>query len=278
MRVLVTNDDGVGSPGIVALAREVAGAGHDLVVAAPSADLSGSSAAIGGMHADESIDVEPVELPGLAGVPAFAVAAPPALIVIASRLGAFGPAPDLVASGINPGPNTGRAVLHSGTVGAALTAANLGVSGLAVSVDVGDPLRWGTAAVVAGAALEWLAGQPDETVLNLNVPDRVLDDVGGVPLGVGSPEDPYQVGSRRLEPGERLLIYSDGVSERRTPDGRFGLEGVQRALATAPSRSASSAAASLTAQVLAASPDDLRDDATVLMLAPGQPPMDQRLR
>ena len=105
-----------------------------------------------------------------------------------------------------------------------------------------------------------------------------LDDVDGLPLGVGSPEDAYQVGTRRLEPGERLLIYSDGVSERRTPDGRFGLEGVQRALVTAPSRSASSAAASITAHVLAASQGDLRDDATVLVLAPDQLPMDQRLR
>jgi 5'-nucleotidase len=180
MRVLVTNDDGVASPGIVALAREVLDAGHDVLVAAPATDLSGSGASIGGMHADESIDVEPVELPGLDGVPAFAVAAPPALVVIAARLGAFGPGPDLVASGINPGPNTGRSVLHSGTVGAALTAANLGVSGLAVSVDVGEPIRWRTAATLAGAALEWLARQEDGTVLNLNAPDRSLDDVRGV--------------------------------------------------------------------------------------------------
>ena len=105
-----------------------------------------------------------------------------------------------------------------------------------------------------------------------------LDDVGGLPLGVGNPEDSYQVGARRLEPGERLLIYSDGVSERRTPDGRFGLAAVQRALETAPSRSASSAAASITAHVLAASEGALRDDATVLVLAPDQQPMDQRLR
>ena len=105
-----------------------------------------------------------------------------------------------------------------------------------------------------------------------------LDDVGGLPLGVGSPENSYQVGSRRLEVGERLLIYSDGVSERRTPAGRFGLEGVQRALVIAPSRSASSAAASITAQVLAASQEELRDDATVLVLAPDELPMDKRLR
>ena len=48
---------------------------------------------------------------------------------MAGRLGAFGAAADLVVSGINPGNNTGRAMLHSGTVGAALTAANFGVLG-----------------------------------------------------------------------------------------------------------------------------------------------------
>ena len=56
--------------------------------------------------------------------------------MLAARLGGFGDPPELVVSGINPGRNTGRAVLHSGTVGAALTAANFGVSGLAVSIDV----------------------------------------------------------------------------------------------------------------------------------------------
>ncbi|MDP8988148.1 MAG: 5'/3'-nucleotidase SurE [Actinomycetota bacterium] len=218
MHVLVTNDDGIGSPGLTALARAVVDAGHDVLVAAPDNDLSGSSAAIGGMHADESIDVEPSDLPGLAGVPAFAVAAPPALIVIAARLGAFGPAPDLVVSGINPGPNTGRSVLHSGTVGAALTAANLGISGLAVSVDVGQPLRWRTAAVLAGAALEWLAGQPDGTVLNLNVPDRSLDEVRGLrwaPLA--------QFGTVRAalveSPGGNLQMELSGDDDAEGADG-----------------------------------------------------------
>jgi serine phosphatase RsbU (regulator of sigma subunit) len=103
-----------------------------------------------------------------------------------------------------------------------------------------------------------------------------LDDVGGLPLGVGSPDKPYQVGSRRLDAGERLLIYTDGVTERRTPDGLFGLAGIERALAAAPSGSASSAAATLTAHVLRATQDGLRDDATVLVLAPGQVPVDQR--
>jgi uncharacterized protein YndB with AHSA1/START domain len=64
---------------------------------------------------------------------AYGVDGPPGLSVLAARQGGFGDPPELVVSGINPGHNTGRAVLHSGTVGAALAAANFGVSGLAVS-------------------------------------------------------------------------------------------------------------------------------------------------
>ena len=136
MRILVTNDDGILAPGIAALAQAMVAAGHDVVVAAPLDDRSGSGAAIGAVHADGTIDVKPVELDGLDGVPSFMVTGPPALCVMAARLGGFGDPPDLVVSGINPGCNTGRAVLHSGTVGAALTGANFGCRGLAVSIDV----------------------------------------------------------------------------------------------------------------------------------------------
>ena len=66
---------------------------------------------------------------------AWAVNGPPGLCVMFARLGAFGPI-DLVVSGINPGANVGRAVYHSGTVGAALTARNGNVSGVAVSQAV----------------------------------------------------------------------------------------------------------------------------------------------
>lgn len=136
MKVLVTNDDGVGSRGLHALVRALVDAGYDVVAVAPNRDFSGSGAAIGHIHADDHIDAERIELPGLAGVPAYAVDGPPGLCVLAARLGGFGDPPDIVVSGINPGCNTGRAVLHSGTVGAALTAANFGVRGLAVSIDV----------------------------------------------------------------------------------------------------------------------------------------------
>jgi 5'-nucleotidase len=200
MKVLVTNDDGIESAGLHALARALVEAGYEPLVVAPDRDMSGSGAAIGQIHVDEHIDADKVELPGLPGVPAYAVDGPPGLCVLAARLGGFGDAPDVVVSGVNPGCNTGRAVLHSGTVGAALTAANFGGRGLAVSIDVGStrvqeqgtggrsggpvatasgPDHWETAAEAAAAAVAWLAAAPKGTVLNINVPDRAADDLAG---------------------------------------------------------------------------------------------------
>ena len=68
MKLLVTNDDGISSPGLHALVRALVQDGRDVVVAAPDRDMSGSQA-IGRIHLDEHIDARHVELPGLAGVP-----------------------------------------------------------------------------------------------------------------------------------------------------------------------------------------------------------------
>lgn len=155
MNVLVTNDDGVDSPGLHALARALVDDGHDVIVVAPDREMSGSGAALGQVHLDGGIDARRVDLPRLDGVRAYAVAGPPGLCVLAARLGGFGRPPDVVVSGINPGCNTGRAVLHSGTVGAALTAANFGCRALAVSIDVSMPPvseRGGGSARPAGGA------------------------------------------------------------------------------------------------------------------------------
>lgn len=205
MTVLVTNDDGIDSPGLHALARAVAEAGHELTVVAPDADMSGTGAALGAVHLDEHIDARRVELPGLEGVPCFAVVGTPGLCVMVARLGGFGEPPDRVVSGVNPGCNTGRAVLHSGTVGAVLTAANFGGRGIAVSLDVssgrlperegsmgsdasgGDgtgaadaPAQWATAATVAAGALDWLDEAGAGAVLNVNVPNVPLDQLAGM--------------------------------------------------------------------------------------------------
>jgi 5'-nucleotidase len=171
MRVLVTNDDGIESPGLGALATAIQADGHDVVVVAPADDRSGASASLGRIVPSHRIRVRPVSMPtGDGRIEACTLDAPPALIAMAGVLGAFGDPPDVVASGVNLGPNTGHSILHSGTVGAALTAQNFGASGLAVSVAEGPRWWTETAGQIAVDVLRWLADAPRSTALNLNVP------------------------------------------------------------------------------------------------------------
>jgi len=192
MRVLVTNDDGFDAPGLTVLARAFAEAGHEVIVVAPLEEASGAGAGVGPLHVmGGGIQVETVALPGLEGIRSLGADALPALIVITACLGAFGPPPDLVAAGINPGRNVGRAVLHSGTVGAALTAVQFGLKGLATSIQTGSVpsacesadgahTHYDTAAAIAVALAAHLEAAPARTVLNLNVPNLPLDRVLGV--------------------------------------------------------------------------------------------------
>ena len=177
MRVLVTNDDGIDAPGIHAVATALAGAGYQVVVIAPAHDCSGYGAALGPLHVTGKIDFERETLDGL---DAYRVDGPPALCVFAACLGGFGDRPELIVSGINAGANTGRAILHSGTVGAALTGLNFAVPGLAVSQVVGDPQHWDAAAAVAVEVADRLASVPVGVVVNLNVPNLGLEEIAGV--------------------------------------------------------------------------------------------------
>jgi 5'-nucleotidase len=180
MRLLVTNDDGIESEGLHVLAAALRDAGHEPVVIAPNTDWSGASSALGRLNPDEYIELKQVELPDRADIEAYAVNGPPALTVLTGQLGAFDVTFDAVVSGINAGSNTGRAVLHSGTVGAVLTGQNFGLSGLAVSVQSGDRWYWDTAASLACDVLELLREAPPRSALNLNAPARPLAEVRGV--------------------------------------------------------------------------------------------------
>lgn len=182
MRVLVTNDDGVEAPGLHALAGALHAAGHEVLVVAPSGERSGSGAAIGRLHRGGPLACTEVHWAELPQIPVHAVDTTPAATVYAGLLGAFGPPPDAVASGVNPGANYGHLVLHSGTVGAALTAAAIGVPAIAMSLAWGAELHWHTAARFAAHALEWVAAASDHgpLVANVNVPNLTLTDVRGV--------------------------------------------------------------------------------------------------
>ncbi len=176
-RILVTNDDGIASPGLRLLARELARR-HDVVVVAPDVDRSGSGTGIGRFDPDEGVALAPADLDG---IEAYRIAGPPGLAVLAGALGAFGRQPDLVVSGINAGMNTGHSVIHSGTVGGALTARTLGSRGLAVSLAASDPWHWETAVAVASDIVDWMLARPAGAhVLNVNVPARALADLAGV--------------------------------------------------------------------------------------------------
>ncbi len=187
MRILITNDDGVFAPGIAELARGLHAAfgdEHDLMVVAPLTDHSGASAAVGPVYERESIPYEHVDIPGLADVPTFGIDGSPALSVILGCIEGFGPKPDMIVSGINHGINTGRSALHSGTVGAALTGAQFGVRGLAVSIAwASEPDSWGTAVDLARGIVPVLAGAEPGTVLNLNVPAVAASDLKGLRHG-----------------------------------------------------------------------------------------------
>lgn len=213
MRLLVTNDDGVDSIGIQRLARALGDDGHDVIVVAPAEDRSGTAASLGGFDPATDLETMPVELPEAPGVEAWALEAPPAMCVLAARLGGFGEPPGFVVSGINAGLNTGRAILHSGTVGAVLTGQNFGVSGLAVSVQSpaeGEPWQWDTAAALAVDVLPLVLSAPERSGVNLNVPARTYEEVAGTrwarlaPFGevraaMAADEVAEGVGRRRLQ-------------------------------------------------------------------------------
>lgn len=179
MRLLITNDDGVNAPGLHVLAERLLRDGHEIIVVAPSQDRSGSATSLGVVVHEALIAVEVIRGGPLQGVRVLAVDAPPALAVRAAGLGAFGPPPEMVVSGVNPGFNTGRMVLHSGTVGAAMTAVSLDINGIAVSTAGDSAIGNETAAEVASVAVAVLARSGlDPLALNLNVPGVEFSKLG----------------------------------------------------------------------------------------------------
>ncbi len=185
----MTNDDGVHAPGLAAITTALAtwadaDGGREVVVLAPLANHSGASSAVGMVYEREAIAFRTVSIPGAESVPTYGLDASPALAAIIGGLGGFGPRPDIIISGINLGANVGRSVLHSGTVGAVLTGAQLGISGLAVSLRSGaERDHWETPTALALALLPILTAAPAPTVLSLNVPSVPLAELRGVRRG-----------------------------------------------------------------------------------------------
>jgi len=184
LTVLVTNDDGVGAPGIDAIVQALRAVPRTkVIVAAPAQNQSGS----GGRTTPGGAPASPATT--ASGYQATAVAGYPADAVDWALDGGIGVTPDLVLSGINNGQNIGKLVEISGTVGAARAAGAKGVPALAVSQGIGSPPDFPSA---AGLALDWVASHRAELlsgalarskpaeVQNLNVPTCTEGKVKGV--------------------------------------------------------------------------------------------------
>jgi 5'-nucleotidase len=174
MRILGTNDDGVGARGLRHLARALADLGEVWIVA-PDQEQSAASHALTlreplrvTRHAEREFSVS--------GTPTDCV-----LVSVRGIRDLLVPAPDLVVSGINHGPNMGDDVTYSGTVAAAFEARLLGLPAVAFSNVEWQPRNLEASALLARQIVAALIerGLPRETLLNVNIPDRPLAAVQG---------------------------------------------------------------------------------------------------
>lgn len=180
-RILVTNDDGIGAPGIKVLERIARTLSRDVWVVAPETQQSAVS---------HSLTVRRPLRAARLGPRRFAVEGTPTDCVLVAVHDILGRRPpDLVLSGINMGANLGEDIGYSGTVAAAMEATLLGRRAIAVSLDLpernGRPAerpRWDSCAHWLPGIVCRLAAQawPEQTLVNVNIPDRGPEAVAGV--------------------------------------------------------------------------------------------------
>lgn len=214
--ILLTNDDGVFSRGLLALKAALEPHGRVSVVAPDS-----NRSAIGrGITIHDPLHVEEVRLAD--GSPALATDGTPVDCVRLAMLGLVGDAPDVIVSGINLGMNLGDDVTYSGTVAAALEGVLLGRPAIAVSAQAADldADQWdGRAYDFRGAAD--FAARLVPRVMQPDFPPRVI-------LNVNAPGLPPQAlrGARVTRLGRRIyndaltLVSSEGARRRFTIYGR----------------------------------------------------------
>ncbi len=169
MHILITNDDGYLAPGIRILAEELARVA-DISVVAPDRNKSGASNSLTLMR---PLRVE------RADNGYYYIDGTPTDCVHLALSGLLDAAPDMVVSGINNGPNLGDDVLYSGTVAGAMEGRYLGLPAIAVSL-VGKPANhFDTAARITRRLIAHLERNPlpDDTLLNVNVPDLPADEI-----------------------------------------------------------------------------------------------------
>lgn len=177
MRILVTNDDGVFAEGLWTLVNELRNISQVTVVA-PDREQSAVGTAVTLWQPLRIREVKPIA----PGVATYAVEGTPSDSVILALGKLVKDRVDLVISGINQGLNLGDDVHISGTVGAALQGYLHGFPALAISTARGNSLHLDTAARLAARLVKKIASDslPKDIFLNVNVPNRPLDEIGMV--------------------------------------------------------------------------------------------------
>ena len=204
MNILVTNDDGITSEGLLGLAQEMRALGN-VHIMAPDRNWSASGHV---RTLDRPLRVKEVPLSG--DMTGFACDGAPSDCVALALRGFFDEKFDLVVSGINPYANLGHDVTYSGTVTAAMEAVIWNVPAVAVSLDQPDHFNgvvdFGPAARVARQIASTVIrhdGLPDNILLNVNVPFLPDDQIGGVQIT-----------------SQGLRVYHDQVDKRVDPRGK----------------------------------------------------------
>ncbi len=180
MHILVTNDDGILSPGLLALAQAMKPLGK-VTVLAPDRNWTASGHV---KTLDRPIRVREAGL--FDGSPALSSDGAPSDCVALAVLGVLPEPIDLVVAGVNPGENVGHDVTYSGTVTAAMEAAIWGLPGVAVSLQLPENpprlLDFDPAAQVGQEVVRRVIefGLPEGNLLNVNVPYLPRDEIRGV--------------------------------------------------------------------------------------------------
>ena len=164
-RILVTNDDGIRSPGLLALVEALGPLG-EITIVAPSVNHSGTGH---GITLSDPIYIERVDVAGRQGI---GLTATPASCVRVALGKLLETKPDIVVSGVNRGSNFGLNAYISGTVAAAREAAMQGVPAIAASLDITGHPNYGPAAAATAKVVEIVkqGGLPKGVFLNVNVP------------------------------------------------------------------------------------------------------------
>jgi 5'-nucleotidase len=225
VRILLTNDDGIHAPGLMALFTELKG-DFEVSVVAPESEMSAVGHAItlrSPLRVQEIYKDGTFFGYGVTGTPADCVK-----IAVQELLKT---PPDIILSGINLGANVGVNVLYSGTVSAATEGAFLGVRSAAISLDTRTDPDFSVAASFSRKIIKLITenGLKNGTALNVNVPAIPAGSIKGVAItrqGVGRFRERYE---RRIDPRGNVYYWLTGETrveeEREDSDARALADG-----------------------------------------------------